>query len=760
MPVSSRKLAEWFYGGHQPRDVALAISLGILTGALTGGNASWAIVLLAAIALNAHTRLFLCAWSLSALIAWLASGAVQTAGQCLLNGTSLGRALIEPGDDLLIPLLGWNQEGVIGGMALGGVVALVGGIISYRLTVKLNRCWYATPPRPPAGEAVEPVGPLHPVAPVLTCLWYGPSQAERTYRRQAASRRLRRCGVPSTLAASLVLTAACWSLAHRQAERELWRQLRACSAGTATAGSTDISLWTGRFTLRDLHVARPEAPGHDRLYVQTAKGSLSVGRLLRGYVSVDKLVLEDVRIGNARATTRRRSDFAGESADALGDNTHEKQLVLNYYLRHWDLFCRQLGVLEQVVAAVSHLPALEHCAERTASSFSDAAIASPRFEIRQVRIADLENGLNLGQRALLEAKNLSSRPELAGHPAELKLILPKFGAEIEIKFDADVAAKHRVRCSFCNLDLPQIVDSPYVSRAVCVHAGRARLTGEGMCDTEGFKLRFAADIESLAADVSSQEPLAGIEPDTWQQGLARLGSFRAQLELAGPWSSPALSVDRRNLVTGFQRQLQLAGATDLLGTVSLQLASHRIQREGPFVIQTSALAAQSTADPAGFCDFSEDALPQAADEPAPEATAVVERLPALTEEVAEDDPATEIEPATNLPPPEAALPPPPVRRPSPRLAAQLPGPVNMAIGHDPNGAVFSSGSGARAAADGPHQKALSRVSRAWRETFPRPPDGAPTADEPPAAPAAAPPVPPREPISAAASEAWYNRRWR
>lgn len=760
MPASSPKVAEWFYGGHQPRDVALAVALGILTGALTGGNASWAVVLLAAIALNVHTRLFLCAWPACAFVAWSASNVLETVGRFLLDGTALGRALGQPGDGLLIPLLGWNQYAVIGGIALGGIAAFIGGFISYRVTARLNRCWYVTPPRPPAGEAAEPAIAPRPVPPALACLWYGPSQRERTFRRQAAPRRLRRGGVPSTLAASLVLVASFWSLAGRQAKRELLQGLKDYNVGPVAAESTEISLWTGRFAIRGLHFAKAAAAANDELYVEAAHGTLSAGLLLRGYLDIDKLVLEGVRAEAARGTPRRQTADLAKPPGPSADAPQKNELVLNHHLRHWDLFCRQLGALEQMVAAISRLPNVEQSTEMAAQARCEPGIARPRVEIRQVRIVDLATGWNLGRKALLEIKNLSSRPTLASHPSELKFILPKYGAEIEIAFDASEAAKHKVRCSVCNLELPQIVNSPYVSRAVCFHAGRARLIGEGLCDLQGLKLRFAADVESLAADVSSHERLAGIEPDTWQAGLARLGGFHTQLTLAGCWSAPELTVDRRDLVETFRRQLQLAGATDLLTAVSEQLASREGRRDGPFVVQTSALDDQVTADPPGLCDFSDEALPQVEDEPIQEAIAVVERLPPLNEEepeeVASAYPTTDLETTASTPAPEAVeAAPPPVRRP-------LPGPVNMAVGHDPSGAVLATGIGAGAAtaASGQRENILSRWSRAWHERTSHPADAEANVDEPPLTPAGVEPSPPREPVSAAASEAWYNRRWR
>lgn len=779
MPVSRSKFAEWFYGGHQPRDVALAVSLGILTGALTGGNASWAVVFLAALALNVHTRLFLCAWPASVCAAWLASDSLQTVGRFLLQGTSVGRSLRQPADDLLIPLLGWNDDSVAGALVLGSAAALVAGLICYRLTLKLNRRWLATPPRPPTSQVAEVAEATRPVPPVLASLWYGPSNREQIFRRHAVGRRLRRGGMPTTLAASFLLAAACWSLANRRAEQMLWRQLGFCGMAPIAVESADISLATGRFAIRGLHFAMPKAvardlinsvardqmnsAGHDQLFVETAHGTLSAGLLLRGYVSIDKLVLEGVRSTDDLAMSRRSNPSVDEAAQTAGSVSLGDELVLNQHLRHWDHFRRELGMLEQVVRAVSQLPDVEHSDEQSSAAGGEAAPPKPRVEIRQMRIAELESDWRLGRKALLELKNLSSRPAVAAAPAELKLVVPKFGAEIEIAFNGTAPGKHSVRCWLCNLDLPQVVDSPYIAPAICFHAGRAKLTGEGVCDAQRIDVRFTADVDSLAADVKSDERLLGIESETWQAGLARLGGFHTRLALAGRWTAPALSLDRRELVTNFQRQLQLAGATDVLSAVNAQLASWQNRREEPLIVQASALDAQGTSHPTGLCDFSEDALPPIESEPDLESTAVVERLPPTDEQEEEGAMAylaDELEPAAADPPSEASYAPPesPPEPPnaSPELPERrsLPGPMNMAVGHDPSAVIFATGSGTRAE-DGSRANLRSRISRAWREKFSRQEAGSAN-DEPPATEG----LPSREPASAAASEAWYNRRWR
>ena len=47
----------------------------------------------------------------------------------------------------------------------------------------------------------------------------------------------------------------------------------------------------------------------------------------------------------------------------------------------------------------------------------------------------------------------------------------------------------------------------------------------------------------------------GLDAETWNQGIDRLRSLRAEVKLAGPWDAPALTVDRQRFVEQFKHQL-------------------------------------------------------------------------------------------------------------------------------------------------------------------------------------------------------------
>ncbi|HVX13620.1 MAG TPA: hypothetical protein VHC22_20720 [Pirellulales bacterium] len=835
MRISSRKLAAAICGGHQPRDVALAIALGVLAGALTGGNISWAVALLAALLFNVHSRSFLAAWLASLLLSWLGRGPLETAGRALLDGTPLGYALGRFGDGTLVAFLGWHRYVVVGGAAVGGVTGVVCACAVYRAMRRWScheSCGFE-PGSVPRQTAVE--RPAGQVRRGLVGIWLGTASCEELSRPSTASRRLRQWGIPVSLAASCVLAVTAWSLAGWMAKKKFFQEFSVYNGAQVSAAHSELSLWSGRFVVRDLQIADPRRLDRDRVRIGIAKGKLSPGLLLRGSLDVEKLVLEEVKLDVARRAPGRLYGPPPETTDLRqpDDVLDDGDAVLvDGGLRHWRRTRRQLDALRHVVVFVEQLRQADECAD-LARERSPLGTQCPHVAVRQLRIVDLSEGWNLGRKALLEVKNLSSNPALLPRETELKVILPQCGAELALAFALkDQGQPHTLRCSAFDLDVTQLVDSGAVGRAVALQAGRVRLSGEGTFDRDRLDVSLQVDADSLSARVTGGMPLAGVEPAVWNAGLARLASFRAELELTGAWSAPHVVADRRRFVAGFQRQLLAVGEEELASTVERQFARYEANY-GQVVVQASAVEAQpprqqdgseqgwqATSPPAassqpGFCEFSENP------EPAPEVLSRPTRYPTTypIAGAAEDEdyslaetappnegtmPSDESAPTIDdalvdltvpngqpyhypstaptdegMPglganpsddaPAASRLPARPTRSADAAVAwRHLPGPVNMVVGHDPSGSATYSVSDfhvtAPAAEARPRGNVFSRWTQSVRQKIgqafaPRAPEQAP--DEPP--PADRIEVPDDEaepPTRAAASEAWYNRRWR
>jgi hypothetical protein len=116
-------------------------------------------------------------------------------------------------------------------------------------------------------------------------------------------------------------------------------------------------------------------------------------------------------------------------------------------------------------------------------------------------------------------------------------------------------------------------------------------------------LKLHVEARPLDVRIASHVRLAGLEAETWDQGLHRLGGLRAEATLAGPWTAPVLSLDRQRLVEQFKHQLRAAGEHQLVRAVEEQLA----RPESP-ESTSQQLAAQESATLEGeFCTITDDA---------------------------------------------------------------------------------------------------------------------------------------------------------
>lgn len=766
MAFSYRKIAEGIYGGHQPCDVAAAVALGILAGVSTGGNLSWATMLLAAILFNVHTRLFLAAWLASVLLAWLCRGSFETLGCFLLEGTQFAHALDQLGDGTLLALLGWNEYDLIGGLAAGGLAAVVCSAASYGLTRRLNRRWFNTS-HPAASEpAAPPVHHRHGERP-LFIVWYGPSSREQSLRRSTAPRRLRRYGVPTAVAASLGLVLSSWSLARWSIERDLRHALSRHNGAEVSWNSTQLSLFSGEFVIRDIEIADPAHLDRNRLRIGVAKGTLSPGGLLRGKLDIEKLALAHIRTDVVRQQPAQRLPGAdSETSDervTYGIALPKDAVEISSSLCEWPTACRQLAALQRLVTAIEQLSRAEKidafcsCDRRHRRDFGRP---QPCVWVHELRASDLPSGLNLGRKALLEVRHLSSNNALARKPTEVKIIVPKFGTELQLTFAANDKRTNTILISACDIDLSQVVDVRRLN-VVSSLSGVATLLGEGTFDRRRLDLPLLLEVDSPAAELLEGEPLAGVDREIWIRGLKQLTTCNMRLVCTGPWSSLGVVVDRRKIVEQFERQLRMVGQHELADAMDLQFTRHEDQRNRPLVVQVSAVETQPPSSPLGICDFSiaDDAEPLPSD-------GCAGQTDETSKMAVEDASSAPIHyPRTSVPDDDSeydSLPPRPVA--TAVVPQRLPGPVNMVVGRDPYAAPRTTATdvGAVSFEAGPRPSFWSR----WTQGLRRKMGQAFSSSEPAIGgqsrlPEDDPSSQRDEPsINAAASEAWYNRRWR
>jgi hypothetical protein len=541
--------------------------LGAVAGFVTGWNLSLAAALLAFAVLNVRTKAFACAWAAGAAVSLLASELTSGLGRLLLDETPLGRALGALGDSAWIAMFDLDRYGLLGGACLGLLLSLPAA----KLAAVLAR-------RSAAGEA-----------PKSREAWIRP------------------WGYLTGLAGLIVFAAAPWWLGPKLVEREMLRQLSEANGAAAEAAAVRLSLWTGELEIDDLQLVDPHRSDRDRLRIGRVSARLLPGALVRGRLETDKLLLSQIRTDVARrqaAESAERPMHARRShypvnAEGAG-SAAAPELELEGYLRNWPEFRDRLAWLGRLVAGIEQLAA---CDEPRGAR-SDLGRPQARVQVAQLRADDLAYAWGLGRNAVLEISRLSSNPALANSVAKLEITAPEFSTEISAELNLQQpGGRHAVRCATYDLQLADLTEPNPTDQTFAISEGKIDLQGEGWLSRERLELKLHVEARPLDVRVASHARLAGLEAETWDQGLHRLGGLHAEAKLAGPWTAPVLSLDRQRFVEQFKHQLRAAGEHQLVRVVEEQLA--RPAAADSAAEELAANAAGTFGDE--FCTVSDDA---------------------------------------------------------------------------------------------------------------------------------------------------------
>jgi hypothetical protein len=545
---NARNLAAFLRGGAQPRDVALAVILGLLAGAVTGWNLTLAGLLLLVVLLNVHTRTFLASWAASLAGTWLLGRYTYRLGHLLLDSTPLGDCIAALGDGPLVALLDWDRYTLIGGAAAAAALSLPAS----RLAARLAR--------------------------------------RRCEREPSEGHWLRRWGMVGAAGILVVTGVTSTRLVSTRVERELLSQLTEINGAPVTAGDFQFSLWTGSMYIGDMQLADPRRLDRDRLRIGRVTAQLHPGELVRGRLHADSLLLEHLRGDVARRQPAESSEFAPPvidmpTFDEMGAAPSVEAVELDSYLRVWPALRDRLTACEPWVKALSNLTDCDEDATTTRHEHSSLGRQPPRVLVAKLRAAGLASSWGLGARATLTVTHLSSRPFGPGQfgrsgrfgglegATQIELNAPECATEISAEMNPrDDSKRITLSVHAHGLALEDLVDSQPLEGKIHIADGAVRLTGEGWIDANRLELSMRVEIDSLDARVIAPDTLGGISASVWDDGLRRLGALRTDVVLSGAWDSPSVTADGRRVVEQFKHQLRAAGEHRLVRAIEEQLA--------------------------------------------------------------------------------------------------------------------------------------------------------------------------------------------
>ncbi len=585
MRIFRREAVGFFQGGNQPRDVALAILIGLPAGMLLGANYTLVALLLAAVLLNLHSRTWVVSCLAGLVLGRLLEPVSNRVGIVLLEQSPAAAGLAVLGDGPLATLIGLDHYTWVGAAALALLIATGFSIVALRLTRRLCGRLCET-------LVEDPFAKRDRMWNLAGRLMFGPGHMRLLTPRAGSSPLLRPWG--AVTAVFLVPTALLlpWWMAGQIAKRTLIDKLSVANGAEVDAGSVKLSLWTGQLTIEDLRFTDPRHPDRDRLRIRKVTGRVRPGALLRGHLRADQLNLHGIRVDIAEHGTNvlgDGSDLAAngpaiDDSDVRADATRAtgRQLALDHCLRDWDRLRDRIATVGQLIELLSDFGGLEdtgadsgrlahnrHGRRESRPTRCEPRRGLPRMAARSIHIEDLPRDWRLGPKSAIEITDLSSDPLSSGRPTLVHVVVPRFAAELNLKLNLhEPGQTHDVAVSAYNLSLARMVEVDRYDHGVWFDDGQVDIVGEGWADGRQLYMELQFDARQLQVQMAGQGTVAGLPCSLWNAWFERLEGFEAQAVLAGSWSDPRIEMDRQRLISSLRRQLNADGSEQLIAAIN------------------------------------------------------------------------------------------------------------------------------------------------------------------------------------------------
>ena len=597
-----------FAGGSKPRDLALAVALGLLTGLVTGSNLSCLAVLTLAALLNVPLKPFFATWAVGFGIGWLGEAVTYFLGCVVLDETPLGEWLGEIGDNPWLAMFDWDRYTLVGGAVLAVVVAVPAARTAWR---------WGVDKQPPTSDEAKVRG-----------------------------RVLRRWGLPLSAMVWTVGLLACAQQAERDVEQIL-AQISRANGAPVTARRIEVSPWTNKLELEELEIGDAANLGRDRLRVRHVTAKINPVRLRRGQLEITSMQWKHVEYDVAREQAAKALPPSLPDAKVspllVPDELSLRQIELHEHIKHWDQLRERLVILERLLGDVEKLSQAIPAAPAKAHARSELRHPHPLVRVDKLSMEELAASWGLGNKALVEIDNLVSQPAAQQQPTTLTIVAPDWAADCRIELSVPGSEHgHHVVFDVYNLPLASLIETAHGSR-MAADNGLLHIHGDGFSQLEQLDVPLEIEAQQLSITINGNAPVCGISPDIWNLGLRQLGGLRAKAALCGRWSAPRVDADPADLAAQFMHQLRSAGEHELVAAVEEQL-----QEQADAPRPTPAQRADAEPAPSVGAQTGGPTLNQAGIEPLPSVDDSVPALAATAKPVIEPLPAVESAPQVEV----------------------------------------------------------------------------------------------------------------
>ncbi len=583
-----------FRGGVHPREIGLAVFLGVLAGFVSGWNLSLAAVLLAALVLRTPWKMFGQAWAVAAAVAWALTPVTFRVGHFLLADSPLGGWLAPHADGPWVALFDLDRYTLVGGVLLAPIVALPTAWIIAAVTRGVQDRLVALQEKMSANQHWQARFGTR----MVCWLLFGETELA-TAAPQVGW--VRKAGLAATVLAIIPAAVSGWLYLPTMLESGLLRGMSLANQAEVTAERCELRLAEGLLEIEGLQIADPRNLDRDRLRIERLTADLKPGPLLRGRLHVETLAVSGLngdvpRDRPARPCKLELPDFGRDDKSEPRDGRSAGDdwgFGLSEYAKDWRQIEGRLqqvrGLLEQIEHVATKCRALsgeqkpeppEKGHDLMGPAYAHLRAMrygfgrpQPSIWIEDIRAAKFAAGWGLGDSAKLQLNDVSSEPELTQRPVKLRVEADGGAVLLAATFNVHrPGTPHDVGFEARDVALERLVDTSRLSHTFAIQAGKLHFSGLGTMTSRQVDMPMAVGLRDLNVRLLGEQKIAGLSPDLWNQGLSKLGGLEVQSRLTGRWSAPRLQVNTRDLAEQFQAQLRAAGHAVLAQAVEGQLA--------------------------------------------------------------------------------------------------------------------------------------------------------------------------------------------
>lgn len=586
-------------GGVHPRQIALAVGLGIVAGAVSGWNLTLLVVLLAVLASKVPLKVFCQIWGLAAAAGWLATPLTFRVGRFVLEGSFVGSWLSGHADSIWLVLFDLDRYTLMGGLVLGLLLAVPAALTVARVADKLQKKLLALHEKLQGDDKWRERLSVR-----LVCLLLFGSMA-KAVQPPPKPQWLRPWGA-ALLALLLVPAAAvAWMYGPSYLRSGLLTVLSQANQAEVNTGKFQLSLRDGMLQIDQLQIADPDNLDSDRLRVEHISAVLRPGPLFRGHVQVEKILLEGVHCDVPREKRAKACNLHIPGFDKLPDFSLDQpaeeapspdspkwDMPLEKYVKNWEQIRERFEQAQQVLEKLEQLskylpeeekelhelakdeiPAEYHVMRAMHCSFGRVR---PRVHVGVMRAKNFSEKWGLGSDATIELSNITSNPRLVNQPTRLEIVAPAKTLQIVAQLNFhERGARHLLAFEARDVDLVKLINTARFSQELALQGGKLAISGRGQVNAHELDLPLEISAKDLQLQLHPQGKFAGLPGDLWNQGLSQLGGLELKAGIKGPWLKPRLHADTDELVARFRQQLLAAGQVMLARAVDEQLARGR-----------------------------------------------------------------------------------------------------------------------------------------------------------------------------------------